>query len=193
MSTFGDARRSNISGVAIAVAFAGAVLAYSGVKGYSISNTIRDIIAGKGPSGEPQKPIVQPTISSPTYSPGEHSGQYGGSNPANAAANQATAKLLAAPFGWSTGSNWDSLVKLWNQESGWSQYADTRVSGLDPPNATVYAYGIAQARPATKYPPGGLPPISSPQVQIAWGLAYILARYGSPDNAWQHEQDFGWY
>ncbi len=113
------------------------------------------------------------------------------------AANQNTGKLLAAPYGWSSGPQWDALVKLWNRESGWSNTADTRKTGLDPPNATVFAYGIAQARPYNKYPKAGWPPDkggqANPNAQIAWGLAYIKSTYQTPEGAWAHEESAGWY
>src|SRR5262249_31224971 len=98
-----------------------------------------------------------------------------------AAANQATAKLLAAPFGWSSGTQWDDLVKLWDQESGWNDKAVNPSSG---------ATGIPQLLPAAHAVPPGW---SSPAVQIGWGLTYIAGTYGSPAAAWAHEQSYGWY
>lgn len=91
--------------------------------------------------------------------------------------------MAASRYGW-TGVQWGCLYTLWQGESGWSQYADTRRSGLDPANAAVFAYGIPQARPDTKMPlsaraadQGGQ---SSPVAQIRWGLTYIKGRYGDP-------------
>jgi hypothetical protein len=61
----------------------------------------------------------------------------------------------------------------------------------------VFAYGIAQARPATKYPllgqPSDLGGESDPTSQIQWGLDYIANRYGSPSAAWAHEIANNWY
>jgi hypothetical protein len=114
-----------------------------------------------------------------------------------AAPNQNIGKLLAAGYGWSTGQQWADLVSLWDRESGWSNTADTRKTGLDPPGAAVFAYGIAQARPYNKYPSAGWPPDkggkADPHAQIAWGLAYIKGRYGSPSAAWAHETANNWY
>jgi hypothetical protein len=112
-------------------------------------------------------------------------------------ANMRLGRNLAAQLGWDSGLNWSNLVSLWNQESGWSNIADTRVSGLDPAGAAEYAYGIAQARPASKYPKPGQPPdmggSADPASQIAWGLNYIAGRYGSPSGAWAHELQYNWY
>jgi hypothetical protein len=115
--------------------------------------------------------------------------------------NRALAKQMCAQRGqgWDTGEQWDSLVKLWNQESGWSQTADTRKthSGGDTMGSSVFAYGIAQARPATKYPKAGQPADlggqSDPRVQMEWGLNYIGERYGTPVDAWAYEVANGSY
>jgi resuscitation-promoting factor RpfB len=93
---------------------------------------------------------------------------------------------LAAGRGW-TGSQWSCEYTLWDGESGWSHYADSRRSGLDPAGAAVFAYGIPQARPATKMPrsawPADLGGQSNPRAQIEWGDGYIAAVYGNPCNA----------
>jgi hypothetical protein len=103
---------------------------------------------------------------------------------ADAAQNKQFALSQFARFGWSAGQ-FPALNALWNQESGWSQYAKNKSSG---------AYGIPQALPPTKMPyaaqeKGG----SSPVAQIMWGLNYIKGRYGSPVAAEAHELSAGWY
>lgn len=96
--------------------------------------------------------------------------------------NQRIGQMLAANYGWNTGQQWNDLVKLWNMESGWNNVATNPTSG---------AYGIAQALPASKYPPKGRPPSmggkSDATTQIQWGLQYIAQRYGSPSAALAHE------
>jgi hypothetical protein len=91
--------------------------------------------------------------------------------------------LAASDYGW-RGQQFTCLYVLWQGESGWSQYADTRKSGLDASNAAVFAYGIPQSRPATKMPlaaqPADLGGSSDPGAQIQWGLRYIHAEYGTP-------------
>lgn len=128
---------------------------------------------------------------------GGGTGGGGSPSPQPASGNVNRGKLLAAKYGWSSGPAWTALDKLWQAESGWSNTADTRKTGLDPPNAKTYAYGIPQARPATKLPKIGQPPElggrSDPTAQIEWGLAYIRGRYVNPQGAWAHEQANGWY
>lgn len=112
--------------------------------------------------------------------------------------NSEVGRRMAAARGW-TGKAFDALYGLWNRESGWSQYADTRVSGAggDNANSAVFAYGIPQARPWSKYPKAGWPEDkgghSDVNTQIGWGLNYIHGRYGDPLTAWGHENQYGWY
>jgi SLT domain-containing protein len=101
-----------------------------------------------------------------------------------AAANQAIAKNLAAVYGWSSGAQWDALVKLWEKESSWNNRAVNKSSG---------ATGIPQALPATKMPAAAQAPTYNASSQIQWGLQYIKSRYGDPIHAWAHEQSAGWY
>jgi hypothetical protein len=100
------------------------------------------------------------------------------------ASNQALGQQLAGPYGWGSGPQWACLDALWAQESSWSNTADNSQSG---------AYGIPQALPPTKMPAAALPPQNSASVQIAWGLGYIDTTYGTPCNAWGHEEADGWY
>jgi hypothetical protein len=104
--------------------------------------------------------------------------------------------------------DWDSgedacMRTLWQGESGWSQYADTRKSGLDPAGASVFAYGIPQARGhgddidgvTAPYPPSynaanpaGLGGDSDPYTQVRWGEWYVHYTYGSPCAALSFKQ-----
>lgn len=115
-----------------------------------------------------------------------------------AAPNQNIGRMLAAAYGWSTGTEWTALVNLWDRESGWDNrvwnggsHADTQPAGSSG------AYGIAQSLPYTKYPKAGWPPgyggRADPTSQITWGLSYIKATYGTPSGAWAHETANGWY
>jgi len=173
-----------VNGPALGAAGVGVVLLWSATHNASILTSIQDIVSGKQP-----KPGPNPSV--PTTAAYENEIQQAtgdtGAHTQTAAHNQGIAKILAAPFGWSTGQQWEDLVSLWNQESGWSNTAEN-ASG---------AYGIAQALPNTKYPLPGRPPSeggsANPTTQIAWGLSYILTRYGSPSAAWAHEVADNWY
>jgi cell wall-associated NlpC family hydrolase len=105
----------------------------------------------------------------------------------DAASNKKIAELLAGGFGWSPSQDkgqWDALDKLWDRESDWS------VTSTNPETG---AYGIPQALPGDKMAAAGKDWRTSAQTQIIWGLGYILATYGTPEAAWAHEREHGWY
>jgi hypothetical protein len=172
-----------INGFSLAYAATGGVVMWSGITGTSLTTTFRGLLSGQAPAAD-QQPIS--TAAPATGTAGTAAAGDTGASTASAAANQAIARLLAAPYGWSAGTQWNDLVSLWNQESGWSTTATNPSSG---------AYGIPQALPPTKMPAaaqasGG----SSASAQIAWGLAYISSTYpGGPEEAWAHETANGWY
>lgn len=105
-------------------------------------------------------------------------GGYAGPGGGSASANEALARSLF-PFG---SSQWQDFVNIAMRESGFSNTA------MNPSGA----YGIAQALPSSKYPLAGRPPSeggsSNPTAQITWMFDYIKGRYGTPANAWAHEQ-----
>jgi hypothetical protein len=108
--------------------------------------------------------------------------------PPSPGTNQSVAFNMMASFGFSTSTQFNPcLVPLWNEESGWDQFAEN-ASG---------AYGIPQALPFNKMPQAAWPASaggsSSPSAQISWGLGYIKSVYGDPCGAWSHEEAFGWY
>jgi resuscitation-promoting factor RpfB len=171
---------------------AGAVVVYSGVKGKGLSSALRSVISGNKPSSATTANAITPAtygygVTDTAAAAGVTAPQEAGST-GNAKANQAIGRVLAAAYGWGTGNQWQSLVDLWNQESGWNQYAYNASSG---------ATGIPQSLPYTKMPKaawlasqGGS---ASVVAQIGWGLSYIKSRYGSPAAAWAHEVAYGWY
>jgi hypothetical protein len=97
--------------------------------------------------------------------------------------NQALGYHLLIEFGFAS-DQWPYLNALWTRESGWNHLAKNPTSG---------AYGIPQSLPATKMAVVGSDWLTNPETQIKWGLAYIAARYGTPQGAWAHETKFGWY
>jgi hypothetical protein len=108
--------------------------------------------------------------------------------PPTPGSNQSIAFNMMKSFGFDQSTQFNPcLVPLWNQESGWNQFAEN-ASG---------AYGIPQALPFNKMPQAAWPASaggsSDPTAQISWGLGYIKGTYGTPCNAEAHEQSFGWY
>jgi hypothetical protein len=101
---------------------------------------------------------------------------------ASASAAKAWGRQNLNTYGWQ--SQYPSLDKLWTRESGWRWNALNRGSG---------AYGIPQSLPASKMRSAGADYHDNAGTQIKWGLNYIKGRYGSPNKAWAHSQNTGWY
>jgi hypothetical protein len=95
---------------------------------------------------------------------------------------QGIAYNMLASFGFST-DQFGCLNDIWSRESGW-RYNAENASG---------AYGIPQALPGSKMASAGADWQTDPTTQIKWGLGYIKNVYGTPCNAWAHEEDDGWY
>ena len=169
-----------VNGLAVAATGAGVLLVWSGVKGASVTGSLRSLLSGHQPSGAPTAAATAATAGA--------GGSGGPAAPANVSGNTALARLLAATYGWGTGSEWNALYNLWTRESGFNNRAQNPSSG---------AYGIPQALPYTKMPRAAWPPSAggsaSASAQINWGLAYIRERYGRPTAAWAHENSAGWY
>lgn len=190
-----------VSGVALAAMAAGGIFVYSAVTNKSTLKVLHSVVTGTAPNTVPSNAsLLNSDTSAGASAPAPAPATGGGGAPISSSnsANQAMGKLLAAQRGW-TGSQWTDLQSLWTRESGWSNTADTRKSGAggDNMSSTVFAYGIAQARPAEKYPKPGWPPdkggSADPQTQIIWGLDYIQSVYGTPSAAWAHETANSWY
>jgi hypothetical protein len=170
---------ARINGFSVAYAVAGGVILWSGIKGATISDSVRSILAGNN------SPAVTETItgSSGGTSSGTSAAPAGSPSGVTEKANEATARLMAASYGWGAGQQWTALNNVVMSESGWNNTAQ---------NPTSTAYGIFQFLDTT-WASVGYTKTSDPVVQIAAGLAYIKQRYGNPVNAWQFHLSNGWY
>jgi hypothetical protein len=97
---------------------------------------------------------------------------------------QEMARQLLAAHGWA--GQWAPFNALEMREAGWNPRARNPSSG---------AAGLAQALPASKYPPGAWPYTGtrSAELQLQWMMQYIDSSYGSPAGAWAHEVAHNWY
>jgi resuscitation-promoting factor RpfB len=170
-----------VDGMALGMTIAGGVLLWSGIQNVTIQDVLSQLARGTVPAKGPAESFTGSNSDSPASTPAPADTS---AHSASAAANQAIARVLAAPYGWSTGQQWADLVSLWNRESGWSVTATNQSSG---------AYGIPQALPADKMASAGSDWQTSATTQIRWGLGYIKDTYGSPSAAWSHEESAGWY
>jgi resuscitation-promoting factor RpfB len=166
-----------ISAAAVAYCAVGGLVAYSGIKGATLTDTAQAVLKGNLNLTDTE------TLGTPATSGGTGAAGSASAESSSAASNQALAKQLATSMGfasWTTGQAWDDWVSLWNQESGWS---------ITAANPDSDARGIAQN--INGYGPGYLE--GNATSQITWGINYIASRYGSPVMAWAHEQANNWY
>ncbi len=90
--------------------------------------------------------------------------------------------LVINQYGW-TKDDYNSLVQLWNRESGWNANSHSGTG----------AHGIPQALPASKMSSEGSDYYSNGKTQIRWGLKYIKNKYGNASSAWSFFKSHGWY
>jgi len=101
---------------------------------------------------------------------------------------QALAFLTTYYQGWNL-KEWGCLSNLWISESNFNPTSRNKSSG---------AFGIAQFLPST-WGNYKVTQTASTQLQIKYGLHYIVKRYGSINdpagacNAWSFHQKHGWY
>ena len=105
-----------------------------------------------------------------------------------------TARNLAANgYGWGE-DQFQCLNRLWYKESRWEfQAQNNSFSPSSAPTPANQAYGIVQSGPGSKMSSAGADWETNAATQIAWGLGYIGARYGSPCSAWSHSTSHNWY
>lgn len=202
-----------ITGAAVAYSAVGGLVLYSGIKGATLADTAKAVLAGNltvtgsqpidfspgnitssglpGVGGAGSGPALQSGATAPA------SGGSGSVASGSAGAAQAYAQSQLSKYGWSS-AQFGFLQELWNRESGWSNTIWNGGShAATLPAGSSGAYGIAQSLPYTKYPKAGWPPgyggSADAQAQINWGLQYIRGRYGSPELAWAHEVANSWY
>jgi hypothetical protein len=98
-------------------------------------------------------------------------------------AKAVASSMAAERYGWGS-DQFSCLSSLWQKESSWNYQAYNASSG---------ATGIPQALPGSKMASAGSDWQTNAATQIAWGLQYISAAYGTPCSAWGHSQATNWY
>lgn len=95
-----------------------------------------------------------------------------------------TGRRMAGEHGWS-GAQWICMAIIGSRESGWTVRKWN--------HAGSGAYGIGQAKPASKMRRYGRDYMTSAATQVRWMIAYIEARYGTPCNALAYWNSNGSY
>jgi resuscitation-promoting factor RpfB len=170
----------------------GGVLVWSGLKNKSVSSVFRQLAGGDSPASASSAGLGVSGVSAPaTTVSGSNATALTGINPGGSPGTAGTtvaqyqqyAFSLFPSYGWGADQE-QPLISLWNQESGWNPKADNSSSG---------AYGIPQSLPGSKMASAGSDWQTNPATQIRWGLGYIKSTYGSPAQAWSHEEADDWY
>lgn len=193
-----------VDGPSIAVASAGVLFLYAGIKGKSVLATFQSVLTGKSPETVPASNAISGSSSAVNQTTGNQSaiGLASGGTVSGTSSiqNMGLAQLVASTYGWGSGQEFADLTHLINQESGGNPNA-RNPSG---------AYGIAQAlghgtastagSAANEYGGYGVPDATcraansgDAQAQLIWMMAYIKTTYGDPVRAWAHEQSNNWY
>lgn len=182
-----------IDGLALGALTAGGLFLYAAVKGKTIVGTLQAVIKGESPST---------AASANQISGGTTAGAVTSAGPVPSGSGQQALQAAAGARGWGSGAQWQALQNVEMAEAGFNPGATNPSSG---------AYGLAQAlghgqgaatqgSVTNEYGGYGL---TGAQAQAAnsgdagaqalWMVNYIAATYGSPENAWAHEQSAGWY
>lgn len=168
-----------VNGKALAISGTGVLFVWAGIKGYSVTGVLQDIVQGKNPKNAVANQWnAISNDSQPNQAGIADTGVTGGSN-------QSTLQATAATFGWTTSNGqWQALNNIEMQEAGYN---------LEAKNPTSDAYGEAQFinGPGEYAQYGGNSTTSAGQAVAMCN--YIKDRYGDPKTAWAHEQQFGWY
>ena len=195
-----------VNGFSLAYTAAGAVVLWSGIKGWTISATFKALLTGTTPASStetiPLGTEVAPAATSSTGTPAAANTGTASAAPTSSDAMTALQQAAAAR-GWGSGAQWTALQNVEMREAGYNPNALNPGSG---------AYGLAQALghgisgtacPSTgrnEYGGYGLSAAQAQQAncgnaddQALWMVNYIAATYGSPEAAWSHEQSAGWY
>jgi hypothetical protein len=181
---------AKVNGVALAAVAAGGVFVYAGLKGYSLTQTIQQIVQGKTPAGQPQTTGIGDPATAAAGGTGASTGSiFGGTLPVGDlgtggtnAQNRALGQQMAAARGW-TGAQWTALDNLIMGESGWNDtILNTAGSG---------AAGVGQK--ITGFDSGYQS--GNARQQIQWTYDYIEGRYRTPVMAYSFwlSQSPHWY
>jgi hypothetical protein len=182
-----------VKGVPLAMIAVGAILVWSGLFNKKITETVQDLVQGK-------KPVPGPMAN---YGGSGGSGGSGDSarsgdtsaHSNTARVNQGIARLMLSGShpDWLVGKQWDDLVSLWNQESGWDNLAMNKSSGaFGIPQALGHGLSNTAGKYGNQYPSRAAND-GVATAQIAWGIGYIAERYHNPSAAWAHEVANNWY
>jgi hypothetical protein len=201
-----DAERINpvpVKGTYLALAGAGAILLWSGIKGKSWTDVLRHVVAGQSPAQAVTTAQITPLNATVDSSGGFGGGDFsGGGSGGTAPASGSLSKMLADlahQFSWDA-SQVACWVRLIGMESngptdtnpssgafGWAQALGHGTGGTAGCGRNEYGgYGLSNAQ-AQQANCGNGP------LQLLWMAHYVKATYGTPCNAVQFHLAHNYY
>jgi hypothetical protein len=192
-----------VNGFSLAYTATGAVVLWSGIKGWSISETFKQLLSGKTPAASTEQIT---TTSAETTASGTDGifggGDFAAPSGSGSSSSGRSAMLQAAKaYGWNTGAEWTALVYVEMREAGFSATAKNASSGaLGMAQALGHGTSGTAGTLGNEYGGYGL---SDSQAKLAnsgnaywqavWMCNYIKATYGDPIAAANHERSHNWY
>lgn len=114
----------------------------------------------------------------------QSTGRPDGTHASPEQAKQIARQLLPQVFPGATEDDYQTIVWIWEHESGWR---------WDAENPSSHSYGIPQSLPGDKMAQYGADWHDNASTQIMWGLNYIKERYGTVAQAKAFWQAHHWY
>ena len=200
-----------MDGLAVGMIALGGLMVWSGVDNQKMAATLKSVVSGQTPTPGPGSTIsVTPPAPAPIPQSGTPQQEITSTTPGagNATQNQALGKLMAGGYKWYPGAQWTALNDVIERESGWLANARNPSSGAygigqayGHGTAATAAYNSALKMTINEYGPDYGVSVAtakaanagSAQAQIAWTLAYIHGKYGTPSAAWASEESVGAY
>ena len=193
-----------INGFSLAYTATGGIVLWSGIRGWTISQTFKQLLSGKTPTGASTEPIAvnQTTAADTAISNASTAGGKQAPHTVTSIANFGLAGLIASTYGWPPGTTeFAALTEVISAES------DGNPDAMNPSGAYGIAQALGHATPAdagsvsrTAYGGYGVPTATNVGAnsgnasdQLVWMMAYIKAAYGDPAGAWDNEQTKGFY
>jgi hypothetical protein len=200
-----------VSGLAVAYTALGGVILWSGIKGETLTNTVKGLASGQVPAAN-QQPIGSPSLGiTPGTSTAANTAAntsakgVGASGPVTASTvtsiqNYALARMIASTYGWGTGQEFASVTELINAESGGNSLARNASGAFGIAQALGHGTANTAGTYGNEYGNYGVPDSTSKaansgsaSAQLIWMMAYIKATYGDPVKAWAFHVQNGYY
>lgn len=183
-----------IDGLALGAIGAGSLFLWAAVQGKSVTSTLQTLIKGGSPGSAASANLITVDTQATGGSAVTDSTVPSGSG-------QQALQSAASAYGWGSGAQWQALQSVEMREAGFNPQAKNPSSGaLGMAQALGHGDAATAGTLGNEYGGFGLTDAQAQAAnsgdagaQALWMVNYIAATYGTPANAWAHEQSAGWY